>query len=312
MFCSVPKVFFPRWEGFFFLVLCTTHLPRMRNLVPTFAHPPPPTRSAAAGHTNAGGNPLLPMATAGRTSTGGNTPAPLSAQHSRRRSCRRRRRSSDKFTTRLAEWPPPAVQAPAATHLRPSPLDAPAAGLSNAGGGAVARACLRWPPLPPTRRAAAGHTDAGGNPPRPIAAAGRTNAGGDTPAPLSARNVRRRSCQRRRRSSSTCTPPLPAAPRNMQSRRRPYRRRRQPASPNVRRRPYRHRRRHTSAPPHPTRPPPVLPMPAAAHKHVHASLARRPCQNAEPPPAIPTPAATHQRPSPPDTSAAGLSDAGTD
>jgi len=217
------------------------------------------------------------MATAGRINTGGNTPAPLSAEQARRRSCRRRRRSSSKVTTRLAKWPPPALKAPAATHLRPSPLDEPATRLANSDGGPVT--ALPLPYLqPPTPRAAAGHI----------------NAGGDTPEPLPSRHVRRRSCQRQRWSRSTCMRTFPAVPPNTQSRRRPYRR----------------RRRHSSAPPHLTRPPPVLPTPAAAQKHVHASLARRPPQHAEQPPAKPTPAATHQRPSPPDTSAAGLANAG--
>ena len=181
MFCSVPKVFFPRWAGFFFLVRCTAHLPRMRNLVPTFAHPPPPTRSAAAGHTDAGGN--LP-----------------------------------------SQWPPPAVETPAATHQ----------------------------------------------------------------LPCSTKQARRRSCRRRRRSINKVTTRLAKWP--------------PPA--------HKRRRQLTSAASQPTRPPPVLPTPAAERKHVHASLACRPPQHAEPPPAIPTPAATHQRRFPPDTPAAGLVNAG--
>ena len=277
--CSVvcQMFFFPRWAGVLFLVLCTAHLPRMRNLVPTFAHPPPPTRSAAAGHTDAGGNPPLRTATAGRTNTCGNTPAPLSGEQAGRRSCRRRRRSSDKVTTRLANRPPPALQAPAATHLRPSPLDAPATGLANSGGGPVTDLLL--PDL---------------QPPTPRAAAGCINIGGDTPAPLPTRHVHLRSFQRRRRSRTTCTRTLPAAPPDTPSRHRPYRR----------------RRRHTSAPRHPARPPPVLAAPAAEQKHVHAYLARAPPQHAEPEPAMQTPAATHRRPSSPDTSAAGLFNAG--
>jgi len=279
LFCSVPKVLFTSWAGYFFLVLCTAHLPRMCNLVPTLAHPPPPTRSAAAGHTDAGGKPPLPMATAGRTNTGGNTRAPLSAQHARRRFCRRRRRSSNKFTTRLAEWLPPSVQAPPATHLRPSPLDAPPAGLANSGGGP--------------------------------AAAGHINTGGKTTAPLSTRHARHRSCQRRRRRRSTCTPPFTAVPANTRSRPRQYRRRRRHTSaPLGATRPppvlptlaaaqkhvhaslARRLRQHGE-------PPPAIPKPAATR------LAR------SPPPAISTPAATHQRPSPPDTSAAGPANAGS-
>jgi len=174
--------------------------------------------------------------------------------------------------------PPPAIPTPAATHQRPSPPDTPAAGLANACGGAQARSLVRRPRPPPTRRAAAGDT----------------HAGSDTPGPLPTRHARRRSCQRRRRSKGTFTRPLPATPPNTQSRRRPCRR----------------RRRHTSAASYPTRLPPVLPTPAAERKHVHASLARCSPQHAETPPAMQTPAATHQRPSPPDTPAAGLSNAG--
>jgi len=92
--------------------------------------------------------------------------------------------------------PPPAISKPAATHQHPSPPDTPAAGLANAGGGAVTGGPLPCTPPPPTRRAAAGRTD----------------PGGDTPAPLPAQHARRRACKPRRRSSNRCAPPLPAPP----------------------------------------------------------------------------------------------------
>jgi len=91
--------------------------------------------------------------------------------------------------------------------------------------------------LGPLRRAATGHTDAGGDPPRPMAAAGFKNAGDNIPAPLLARHARRRFCRRRRRRRNKWAPPFPAAPPNTQSRRRRYRRLRKPATPHGHRRP---------------------------------------------------------------------------
>jgi len=57
--------------------------------------------------------------------------------------------------------------------------------------------------------------------------------------------------------------PFPPRPPLTQSRRRPYRRRRQPSPPNCRRRPYKRRRQHTRSPSHLTRGPPVSQTPAA-------------------------------------------------
>ena len=62
----------------------------------------------------------------------------------------------------------------------------------------------------------------------------------------------------------------------MQSRRRPYRRRRQPAPPNGRRRPHNRWRHYTSAPPRPTRPPLVSAPSAMGQSQRVASLARPP------------------------------------
>jgi len=88
------------------------------------------------------------------------------------------------------------------------------------------------------------------------------------------------------------SPPRPPAPTNTPSRRRPYRRRRQPAPPDAR----------------PEHMPPVLPTPAAQQKQVTVSLTRRPPQHAQPPPAIKTPAATRTARCPPRTRAAGFAD----
>ena len=92
--------------------------------------------------------------------------------------------------------PPPAISTPAATHQHPSSPDTPAAGLANAAGEAVTGARLPFPPPPPTCRATAGNTV----------------AGGETPGPLPAQLARRRACQRRRRSSNRWNPPFPAPP----------------------------------------------------------------------------------------------------
>jgi len=108
------------------------------TLVPSLARPPPPTRRANAGHTDAGGNPPRTM------------PAPSTP----RRSCRRRRRSRNKWTPRSparapkhAE-PPPAIPTPAAARPATWPPRARAAGLADTGGGAVTSARLPCPRRP--------------------------------------------------------------------------------------------------------------------------------------------------------------------
>jgi len=87
------------------------------------------------------------------------------------------------------------ARTPAATCPVPSAFQTPAAGRGNARDWPLK--CLRLPYPPPLcqHRAAASHTDAGGN----------------IPAPLPARHARRQSCQRRRRRKKPQKPSLDAA-----------------------------------------------------------------------------------------------------
>ena len=82
------------------------------------------------------------------------------------------------------------ARTPPATCAVPSALQIPAAGLGNARDWPLTCLSLPDPPLPRKRRAAAGHTHAGGN-----------------ILVLPARHAHRRSCQRRRRSRKRPTRP---------------------------------------------------------------------------------------------------------
>jgi len=185
--------------------------------------------------------------------------------------------------TRPAKWPLPPVKTPAETHQRPSPPDTPGAGLANSGGGPVTASWFLCSSPPPIRIAASGHTDAGGNPPRPM------------PAPC----MRRRSCRHRRRNIKSgrhpCPPPPPtrtaAAGHTDASGSSP----RQKAAAGC------------------TKAGGITPAPRPLRRRpVAASYLpwQPPAHPSEPPPAIPTPAATHQRLSSPDTPAPGVSPSG--
>jgi len=135
LFFSAPKVFFPRWAGFF-SYFCALHiLPRMR-ITPRGSPAFPATEDIFA-----------------------QTPATGAKPHTQVR-----------------------ARTPPATCAVPSALQTPAACLGNARD--WPQTCLRFPDpsLPRKRRAAAGHTDAGGN----------------IPVPFPARHACRRPCQRRR------------------------------------------------------------------------------------------------------------------
>ena len=186
------------------------------------------------------------------------------------------------------------ARTPAATCPLPSALQIPAAGLANARDWPLTCRRLPYPSPPRKRRAAAGHAEAGGNPPRKMAAAGRTNASGSTPAPLLTSHESRWFHKLRKPRSHRWSSTMPATSDAM-----------------CHRRQYRHRRQHTSTILRTTRPPPVLSTPSAKQEQVEVFLARlSPPKHAEAPMPIPTPAATHQHPSPPDTRAACLFNAG--
>ena len=205
MFCSVPKVLFTRWAGFFFLFLCTTHPTtnaQHPSLIPcTSGQRRYPLTNTADGRytprtcrqTNACGNtPTHPVPSALQTPPVSQTPATghSTLVPSLARPAPPTRRATAGHTDAGSNAPRQMATAsrttPAAIQERPSPPDTPAAGLANSGGGPVTAICLPCLPPPPTRRAAAGHTNAGGNPPRAMS------------APIG----RHRSCQRRRRSRS--------------------------------------------------------------------------------------------------------------
>jgi len=139
LFCSVPKVFFPRWAKFYSYFCAPRILPRMHN-TPRGSPAIPATEDNLAQTPSTGATP--PTHVGARTPAATGPSLPFRAPNTRRRSCQRRRQSRHTWTSPLPARPPvnaeppPATPAQAATHQHPCPPGTPAAGLANAGGGA--------------------------------------------------------------------------------------------------------------------------------------------------------------------------------